>query len=65
MESVIKSTIDLALRLNLGLVAEGVETREQVDFLMENGCYYAQGYYYSKPITKDEYMNLLKNTADV
>ena len=63
MESVIKSTIDMALRLKLDLVAEGVETKEQADFLVENGCYLAQGYYYSKPVTKDEYINLLKNAA--
>ena len=36
-------------------VAEGVEAREQVDFLAEQGCDMIQGYYYAKPMPKEEY----------
>lgn len=48
--AIIKSIIALADSLNLDLIAEGVETREQIDFLVENGCIYIQGHYYSQPL---------------
>lgn len=46
----------LAMSVQLGLVAvvEGVETREQVDFLRDNGCGVVQGYYFSRPLPADE-----------
>ena len=52
--TIIKAIIALAQQLNLDLVAEGVETVEQKDFLLQQGCYVAQGYYYSKPISSQE-----------
>lgn len=58
-DQLIISTIMLAKRLNMKLVAEGVETLKQRDFLIKNGCYIAQGYLYSKPITLDDYFNIL------
>ena len=50
-DAVITKTI-IALSKNMGLsvIAEGVETQEQKDFLLQNGCQYMQGYYYSKPV---------------
>ena len=60
MEDVIKSTIELAKHLNLGVIAEGIETKEQEDFLIKNSCYYAQGYYYSKPVNKEMYELMLQ-----
>lgn len=42
--------IDLAKRLGLALVAEGVETREQADYLMARGVEYMQGYLYARPV---------------
>ncbi len=47
---VIESVIDLAKKLNIKTVAEGVETIEQVAFLECVNCEIAQGYYYSKPV---------------
>ena len=41
------------------LVAEGAETKEQVDFLREAGCDFIQGYYYSKPLPQEEFAKLL------
>lgn len=46
---IVKSIIDLAKNLQLGVVAEGVETLEQHEILLALGCQYAQGFYYGKP----------------
>ena len=47
--------------LGLDIIAEGVETREQADFLYDNGCDVSQGYYFSKPITIEEFETKWKN----
>ena len=49
--------------LGIDMIAEGVETKEQADFLKENGCMYAQGYYYYKPMPIEEFAKLLENSA--
>lgn len=54
-----KTIINLAKSLNLDIIAEGVETLEQIEFLKENCCYDIQGYYYSKPLTCDEIEKLI------
>jgi len=56
-----KAVIALAKSLNLKVIAEGVETKEQKDFIVENGCENIQGYYYSKPIPANELEVLLKS----
>ncbi|WP_426416380.1 EAL domain-containing protein [Aestuariirhabdus sp. LZHN29] len=53
------AVIAMAHRLNLRVVAEGVETAEQQDFLRQQQCSYAQGYFYSKPLTFDQLMQQL------
>lgn len=60
-----KAVIALAYSLNLKVIAEGVETKEQRDFLVENGCQNIQGYFYSKPIPAAEIEVLLKNGMNV
>ena len=50
----------MAKKLNLKVLCEGVETKEQVDFLVEMGCDYAQGYFYSKPIPQQQFDELLE-----
>lgn len=57
---IIPSVIEMAKKLNLSVVCEGVETGEQVEFLTDVGCDYAQGYYYSKPIPQDQFNELLE-----
>ncbi len=54
-EIVVSEAIKLAKSLNMRTVAEGVEIREQVDFLASQGCDMIQGYYYAKPMPKDEF----------
>ncbi|WDE04466.1 EAL domain-containing protein [Thalassomonas viridans] len=50
---IVATIIAMAQGLNLGIVAEGVETREQVDFLTKKGCSIMQGYLYCKPANAD------------
>ncbi len=59
---IVESIISLAKQLNLQVVAEGVETQEQAQMLRELGCDVAQGYLYAKPMPKDEFINMLKNS---
>ena len=49
-----RAIIDMALKLHLELVAEGVETREQIDFLRASGCNVMQGYFYGKPMNIEQ-----------
>lgn len=58
--SIVNTMISLAKSLNLSLVAEGVETKEQEDFLLANGCSVIQGYVYSKPLPSDKIIKLLQ-----
>lgn len=54
-EAVVSEAIRLAKRLNMRTVAEGVEDKEQVDFLEKIGCDMIQGYYFAKPMPKNDY----------
>lgn len=54
-EIVLESIITLTKKLNLPVVIEGVETKEEVDFLRTIGCDVAQGYYYSRPVLISEF----------
>ncbi|MBN2824852.1 MAG: EAL domain-containing protein [Campylobacterales bacterium] len=55
-----KTIISLAKTLNLNVIAEGAQTKEQIDFLLENGCDTIQGYYYSKALNKTQMEEFLK-----
>ncbi|HDR6415842.1 TPA: bifunctional diguanylate cyclase/phosphodiesterase, partial [Bacillus thuringiensis] len=57
---IIQTIISLAHTLNMRVIAEGVETKEQLTVLQHNACYFIQGYYYSKPLKKGEFINFLK-----
>ncbi len=62
---IVESIAQMTHRLGIPTVAEGVETKAQVDFLRTIGCDIAQGYYYSKPIPLDEFEeNWLPKVAD-
>ncbi|MGK5027179.1 GGDEF/EAL domain-containing response regulator [Janthinobacterium sp. RB2R34] len=54
------SVISLAHNLHMRVIAEGVETREQVDFLTRHGCDEMQGYYFSRPLALEAFTALLR-----
>lgn len=58
-----RAIISIAKNLNLDVIAEGVETKEQAEFLVENGCVEAQGYFYFKPIDTNSVTEVLKSKS--
>lgn len=57
---ILHSIIDMAQKLGLETIAEGVETKRQWDFLRECGCTYAQGYYFARPMPEAEFIGFLE-----
>lgn len=57
--AVIQAIIDMAHAIGSKVVAEGAETKEQVDALRDMKCDYIQGYYFSKPLSEEEFEALL------
>jgi len=57
--ALVETILAMARHLDLHAVAEGVETAEQTRFLREKGCLFGQGYYYSRPVTGEEFAALL------
>ena len=65
---ILEQVVSMAGKLKLGLLAEGVETKEQIAVLERIGCDQVQGYYYAKPMPAEEFLRLLKRqgvSADV
>lgn len=58
-QGILQFIIDLARWLHVGVVAEGVEVKEQLERLSEIGCDYVQGYYFAKPLPEKEFEKLL------
>lgn len=57
---ILEQVVLMASKLELGLLAEGVETKEQIEMLRNIGCDQVQGYYYAKPMPEEEFFELLK-----
>jgi EAL domain-containing protein (putative c-di-GMP-specific phosphodiesterase class I) len=55
-----QAIIAMAHALGMTVIAEGVETEQQRDLLVAAGCDYAQGYFYSRPVTATEFEKLFK-----
>ena len=62
--AIAKTIVALARSLGLAVIAEGVETVEQKDFLSEHGCHAYQGYLFSRPVPLKEFETLLRAGAD-
>lgn len=63
--TIVTSVARMAKWLNVPLLAEGVETREQYEFLRSIGCAYIQGYYFAKPMPSAQFTDLIQlNGAD-
>lgn len=56
--------LDLARRMNLVVISEGVETEEQANNLRDMGCDQAQGYFFARPVTMDEYEKMLRRQGE-
>lgn len=61
---ILEQVVSMANKLELGLLAEGVETREQVELLRNIGCDQVQGYYYAKPMLAEDFFKLLKSQSE-
>ena len=58
-KNIIDYILNIAKDLKLTTIAEGVETKEQKDYLLNKKCDIIQGYYYSKPLSKEEFETYL------
>ncbi|BFL86036.1 hypothetical protein LFREDSHE_44860 [Shewanella baltica] len=61
--AITSAIIALAHSLDLNVVAEGVETQEQLNFLAMQGCDQVQGFLLSKPLSAEDFLTLLKNQS--
>ncbi|MBQ3841946.1 MAG: EAL domain-containing protein [Ruminiclostridium sp.] len=58
--SIVRNTIKMMRDINKELVAEGVETKENLEYLEQIGCHFIQGYYFSKPLPEKEFVTFIK-----
>jgi EAL domain-containing protein (putative c-di-GMP-specific phosphodiesterase class I) len=58
-KAIVRTIIAISQSLNLDVIAEGVETEEQRQILLDNGCNHFQGYLFSKPVPIEQFMTLL------
>ncbi|MBR3203438.1 MAG: EAL domain-containing protein, partial [Solobacterium sp.] len=64
-EPIIKMVVELAHKLGMITLCEGVETKEQFEFLQSVGCDKAQGYYFNKPLPREEVLKQYYNKETV
>ncbi len=60
---IVEMIIELTGKLNLSVIAEGVENKEQKDFLVSRGCYQMQGFFFSRPVPPGEFGTVLARCA--
>ena len=55
-KKIIRNVIALCLDLKMDVVTEGIETKDQIDFITRCGCQIGQGYYYAKPLCEKDFV---------
>lgn len=60
-KKLVKSIIDLGKNLNMDIIAEGVEEKDEADALREMGCDHVQGFYFAKPMPEDDFIAFMKD----
>ena len=59
--AIVKAIIGVGHSMNIKIMAEGVETKDHLDFLISQGCDMVQGYYYSRPVPADTFATLFRS----
>lgn len=62
-KNMITSIISIGKKFGMSILAEGIETKEQKDLLDSYGCDQYQGYYFSKPLKKDDLLKYISNMS--
>ncbi len=62
---ILESIVDMTKTIAVPLIVEGVETKEQIDFLEGLGCRYVQGYYFNRPMPKDDFIKLIADEKNI
>ena len=62
---VIESVVNMAKVMGLPIIVEGVETKEQCEFLMDLGCRYIQGYYFYEPLPVEEFRKVISEEGKI
>lgn len=62
--AIIKAVITLAKSIGINVIAEGVETKEHMIRLIEEGCNLGQGYYFSRPLSVHDFEQLMENSKE-
>lgn len=63
--AIVRSIISLGHRLDMKVIAEGVETLEQIDFLRIRGCDEVQGYFFSRPLAADDFIRFINGAPQL
>ncbi len=63
-EKALAATINMIKEIGMTVLAEGVETPEQAEWLTASGCDYLQGFYYSRPIPKKDFLDIMKQNKE-
>lgn len=58
--AIVNAITAMAKAMNLKVIAEGIKTEQQLEFLCSNDCDKGQGFLFSKPVSADEFTHLLK-----
>ena len=63
-EMLVKMVVNIAEHMGLQVIAEGVEDEDQVEFLKSVGCDIIQGFYFSKPLSEEDYISLVREMSE-